>query len=60
MNDRQREEISATAYGLWETEGKPDGKALEHWHRAELMGIHKTISENMPSTPAVPSPEDYG
>ena len=27
--------ISNRAYGLWESEGCPDGHALEHWLRAE-------------------------
>jgi hypothetical protein len=27
--------ISDRAYGLWESEGCPDGHALEHWLRAE-------------------------
>jgi hypothetical protein len=28
------ETIRALAYQLWELEGRPDGKADEHWHRA--------------------------
>lgn len=34
MADRHRE-IEKRAYGLWEQEGRPEGKALEHWLRAE-------------------------
>ena len=29
------EEIGALAKLHWEEEGRPEGKALEHWHRAE-------------------------
>jgi hypothetical protein len=28
------EEIAVTAYYLWEREGRPHGRDLEHWHRA--------------------------
>ncbi|HET6467164.1 MAG TPA: DUF2934 domain-containing protein [Geminicoccaceae bacterium] len=30
-----QEAIRARAYGLWEAEGRPEGRALEHWLRAE-------------------------
>lgn len=60
MNDNHSAETSDAAYRIWEEEGKPEGKALDHWQRAEMAEIHKTVSENMPSTPQKPSPEDYG
>lgn len=28
--------IEARAYQIWEQEGRPEGRALEHWRRAEL------------------------
>jgi hypothetical protein len=31
------EEISHLAYALYEREGKPEGKDLEHWFNAESM-----------------------
>jgi hypothetical protein len=34
---RSHEEIAQLAYALYEKEGKPDGKALEHWFNAESM-----------------------
>jgi hypothetical protein len=34
MADRHAE-IETRAYLLWESEGRPEGKALEHWLRAE-------------------------
>jgi hypothetical protein len=27
--------IAALAYTYWESEGRPDGRALDHWVRAE-------------------------
>ena len=35
MADNLHTVISDRAYGLWESEGCPDGHALEHWLRAE-------------------------
>ncbi len=34
MIDRHAE-IESRAYSFWEREGRPEGKALEHWLRAE-------------------------
>jgi hypothetical protein len=31
----EREEISARAHSIWEEEGCPDGRDLEHWLKAE-------------------------
>lgn len=33
--DALRWQIAARAYGIWEQEGGPHGRALEHWLRAE-------------------------
>jgi len=30
----QEEQIRHRAYEIWELEGRPDGRALEHWTRA--------------------------
>jgi hypothetical protein len=35
QQDRQAE-VQRRAYLIWEREGRPEGKALEHWRRAEL------------------------
>ena len=32
-----REEIALHAYYIWEKEGRPEGRALEHWLQAELQ-----------------------
>ena len=31
------EEIAVCAYFIWEQEGKPLGRALDHWLQAELQ-----------------------
>lgn len=33
------ESIKARAYALWEDEGRPEGKHLEHWRRAAEEGV---------------------
>jgi len=35
MSDERHRKISERAYRLWETEGQPAGRDLEHWVRAE-------------------------
>jgi hypothetical protein len=32
-----REEIAPYAYYIWQKEGRPEGRALEHWLQAELQ-----------------------
>ncbi|MBE1161514.1 DUF2934 domain-containing protein [Dyella sp. 7MK23] len=34
-DDRAR--ISALAHAMWESEGRPDGRDLEHWLKAEKL-----------------------
>jgi Protein of unknown function (DUF2934) len=36
MKQDQQAEVERRAYLIWEREGRPEGKALEHWRRAEL------------------------
>jgi Protein of unknown function (DUF2934) len=31
------EEIAVCAYFIWEHEGRPEGRALDHWLQAELQ-----------------------
>jgi hypothetical protein len=33
----RREEIALYAYCIWDTEGRPERRALEHWLQAELQ-----------------------
>jgi hypothetical protein len=39
VGDIDKEEVQKrirlAAYGIWEEEGKPDGRAEDHWHEAE-------------------------
>ena len=37
LDERRRKEIEARAHALWEQEGKPHGKHLEHWLRAQRL-----------------------
>ena len=36
-SDATNEEIAVCAYFIWEEEGKPVGRALDHWLQAELQ-----------------------
>ncbi len=36
MQGEREQAIRERAYFLWEDEGRPDGKHLEHWLRAEI------------------------
>jgi hypothetical protein len=31
------EEVAALAYSIWEQEGRPEGRDLEHWRAAEAQ-----------------------
>lgn len=35
MTPEQEAKIRERAYQLWEADGRPDGRHLEHWSRAE-------------------------
>jgi hypothetical protein len=42
-DDARTEMIRLAAYWLWLGEGRPDGRALDHWLRAEQLvksGLH--------------------
>jgi Protein of unknown function (DUF2934) len=47
-NASPEESVRARAYALWEEEGRPDGKHLEHWRRA--------ASETVPELAPAPAP----
>jgi hypothetical protein len=41
-DDRPKDsEISEVAYKLWEEEGKPQDRDLEHWYRAEMLLLER-------------------
>jgi len=44
MSDERLRTIREHAYAIWEHEGRPDGKALDHWLQAEAeIGNEKII-----------------
>jgi Protein of unknown function (DUF2934) len=40
--DEDMERVSSKAYEIWEQEGKPDGRALDHWLEAERHVLGQT------------------
>lgn len=50
------EEIAACARQIYEAEGRPEGKALEHWLQAEkqLIAERKAQAAELISEPATP------
>jgi Protein of unknown function (DUF2934) len=36
-SDATKDQIAVCAYFIWEQEGKPIGRALDHWLQAELQ-----------------------
>jgi hypothetical protein len=51
MNYLDESEIAKRSYLIWETEGRPDGKALDHWLRAKAA----LESEAAPGASAPPN-----
>ncbi len=50
--DVSSEEIAVVAYRLWEADGRPDGRAVEHWLEAEaILRGDGAIGEAMGSLP---------
>ena len=47
----QMETIRQRAYEIWQAEGQPDGRALEHWCRAEAEVV-KSRPVGKPKPPA--------
>ena len=39
------DEIEVCAYCIWVQEGKPDGRALDHWLQAEMQLVASTQDE---------------
>lgn len=61
-----QQRIRDRAYRLWEEEGRPDGKAAEHWMRASAMEAERLNDEDrideegMESFPASDPPSHGG
>ena len=54
------ERVRERAYALWEMDGRSDGRAEEHWHRArsEIEAEGPEAASGSPMTTAsVPEPE---
>jgi len=47
------DDIAFAAYCFWEQDGRPDGRDLEHWLRAENL-LRKSHSIPMPGSAANP------
>ncbi|MBI3887432.1 MAG: DUF2934 domain-containing protein [Opitutae bacterium] len=50
---RFEEAIRREAYCLWKLEGGPDGRDLDHWHRAKEI-IQRRVDEDLGPLPEVP------
>jgi hypothetical protein len=44
MDPELRRRIEERAYALWEADGRPDGRALEYWLRAEQEIVTQSIA----------------
>jgi Protein of unknown function (DUF2934) len=49
MPDDKEQALRERAYAIWEREGRPDGKDLDHWLRAEAELIAATERQASPS-----------
>jgi Protein of unknown function (DUF2934) len=56
MTADQDGEIARRAYSLWEVEGRPIGRELDHWLRAEaeVQGARAESPDPTPESPATP------
>ncbi len=54
--DREQE-IRSIAYQIWEYEGYPDGRDMEHWLKAEAMFREQEQRGSEPSRQASPDGE---
>jgi hypothetical protein len=64
MKSDHHEKVRQLAHQIWEDEGKPDGRAQEHWGRAEEMvraalkaKPAKPKAETKPKAKAPPKPK---
>jgi hypothetical protein len=49
------ESIKARAYAIWEDEGKPHGKDLEHWRRAKSDVAPQAVPAPAPAPAKAPA-----
>ena len=57
MPNEKRSKIEIRAYEIWEREGYPSGKAMEHWYQAIAEIAHEE-AETAKSTTAKPKRTD--
>ncbi len=48
MDPELRRRIEDCAYSLWEADGRPDGRALEYWLRAEQAVLDQPAQLEQP------------
>ena len=53
-NEPTHEEIAALAQRFYEAEGRPNGKAMEHWLRAEAQLVSERREKTMPLKSGAP------
>ncbi|MBI4339558.1 MAG: DUF2934 domain-containing protein [Chloroflexi bacterium] len=60
----REEEVRRIAFDLWQQEGRPEGRALEHWLKAQKVMEESRPAEAAvqaaPSAPASPQPAMKG
>jgi DUF2934 family protein len=56
MTADQYVEIARRAYSIWEVEGRPIGRELDHWLRAEtdVQGARAQSADGTPPSPKTP------
>lgn len=57
MNSPNEQDIAKRAYAIWEQEGRPNGRSVEHWLTAEreLSAARKAIEESFASDSPSPA-----
>ncbi|MCE0523144.1 MAG: DUF2934 domain-containing protein [Methylacidiphilales bacterium] len=45
MKSWDEEDVRALAHAIWERQGRPEGRALEHWQEAEELFRAKWLAE---------------
>jgi hypothetical protein len=55
MTHPSPDEVGALAKLFWEEEGRPEGRAMEHWHRAENE-LRRRIIERLAAASASANP----
>ncbi|WP_205518772.1 DUF2934 domain-containing protein [Pseudotabrizicola algicola] len=47
--DHREDLIRERAYALWEADGRPEGKAMQHWERAQAEAAVEQASQVRPA-----------